>query len=272
MNISFDLAQTNILFTDVDDTLTSEGQLLPETYLALWQLAEMGVRIIPVTGGCAGWCDQIIRTWPVYAVIGEGGAFYVTQPEGYQLRWQFWHDRAQHVQEQQAIIDHIRAQDFGFPIHFAGDQPFRFVDVAVDCRQQQNLSEQQIATVQQGLKQSGFQVRRSSIHLNVWQGGFDKCAMAKRLGHEMLGLSEQELKVQAVFIGDAPNDESMFEFFPKAVGVSNIKQHLAQMTYHPKCITTEAAGRGFAEFATAWHSIWGRYAEQQLNQDLLRSS
>lgn len=254
MNISFDLAQTNILFTDVDDTLTSEGQLLPETYVALWQLADMGVKIVPVTGGCAGWCDQIIRTWPVYAVIGEGGAYYITKPSGYQLAWQFWHDRAQHQREQQAIIEHIRAQDFGFPIHFAGDQPFRFVDVAVDCRQQQNLSELHIQTVQQWLKDSGYQVRRSSIHLNVWQGSFDKCAMAKRLGEDLLGLNDQQLKEQAAFIGDAPNDESMFEFFPKTVGVSNISHHLDSMNHHPSCLTDQASGKGFAEFVNAWYS------------------
>lgn len=254
MDIPFDLAPVKILFTDVDDTLTTDGQLLPETYLALWQLADMGVKIVPVTGGCAGWCDQIIRTWPVYAVIGEGGAYYITKPSGYQLAWQFWHDRTQHQLEQQAIIDHIRAQDFGFPIHFAGDQPFRFVDVAVDCRQQQNLSETQIQTVQQWLKDSGYQVRRSSIHLNVWQGSFDKCAMAKRLGEDLLGLNDQQLKEQAAFIGDAPNDESMFEFFPKTVGVSNISHHLDSMNHHPSCLTHQASGKGFAEFVNAWYS------------------
>lgn len=263
MEIPFDLAQTNLLFTDVDDTLTTEGQMLPETYLALWQLAKMGIKVVPVTGGCAGWCDQIIRTWPVYAVIGEGGAYYITRPSGYQLDWQFWHDRAQHQREQQAIMADIQAQDFGFPVQFAGDQPFRFVDVAVDCRQQQNLSEGQIRTVQDWLLAAGYQVRRSSIHLNVWQGSFDKCAMARRMAFEQLGLNDAQVKAQAVFIGDAPNDESMFEFFPNTIGVSNISHHLANMMHHPQCITTEPAGRGFAEFVSAWHTQWQYHGDQR---------
>jgi len=272
MNIPFDLAPVKLLFTDVDDTLTTEGQLLPETYQAIWQLAEMGVLVVPVTGGCAGWCDQIIRTWPVFAVIGEGGAFYITRPSGYQLDWQFWHDRDQHQDEQQAIMQHINAQDFGFSIQFAGDQPFRFVDVAVDCRQQQNLSELQIEKVQQWLQQTGYQVRRSSIHLNIWQGSFDKCAMAQRLAYELLDLKEEQLKTQAVFIGDAPNDESMFEFFPKTVGVSNISQHLANMRHHPKWITAAAGGRGFAEFAMAWIQHLHEDDGKQTNLDSLVSN
>lgn len=269
MDISFDLARVNVLFTDVDDTLTTEGQLLPETYSALWQLAQMGIKVVPVTGGCAGWCDQIIRTWPVYAVIGEGGAFYITRPSGYQLEWRFWHDRTQHHREQQAIMAHIRSHDFGFPIEFAGDQPFRYVDVAVDCRQQQNLSEAQIRIVQDWLLAAGYQVRRSSIHLNVWQGSFDKCAMSQRMASEQLGLTSTELKSQAVFIGDAPNDESMFEFFPNTIGVSNISHHLANMTYHPKSITTKPAGQGFAEFVGAWCAQSHQGGGQNLHQDSL---
>ena len=63
------------LFTDVDDTLTHRGRLFPETYQALWQLAEYGVKIVPVTGGPGGWAHMIIRQWPVDAIISESGAF-----------------------------------------------------------------------------------------------------------------------------------------------------------------------------------------------------
>ena len=31
----------------------------------------------PVTGRPAGWCDHIARMWPVDAVVGENGAFYM---------------------------------------------------------------------------------------------------------------------------------------------------------------------------------------------------
>ena len=33
-----------------------------------------------------------------------------------------------------------------------------------------------------------------------------------------------------VFVGDSPNDAPMFEFFPLACGVANVKQFEAQLT------------------------------------------
>ena len=51
---NIDLSGADILFTDVDDTLTTQGRLLPETYLAICRLADAGIKVIPVTGGCAG--------------------------------------------------------------------------------------------------------------------------------------------------------------------------------------------------------------------------
>ncbi|OZB04294.1 MAG: hypothetical protein B7X58_14885 [Marinobacter sp. 34-60-7] len=37
-----DFGDADILFTDVDDTLTTGGRLLPETYTALCRLADEG--------------------------------------------------------------------------------------------------------------------------------------------------------------------------------------------------------------------------------------
>ncbi len=51
--------------------------MLPESsYGALWDLARAGIRVVPVTGRPAGWCDHIARMWPVAGVVGENGAFY----------------------------------------------------------------------------------------------------------------------------------------------------------------------------------------------------
>ncbi len=63
------------VLTDIDDTLTKDGKLPPQAYNALWALKEAGIRVIPVTGRPAGWCDLIVRQWPVDAVVGENGAF-----------------------------------------------------------------------------------------------------------------------------------------------------------------------------------------------------
>src|ERR1043165_3681949 len=61
---------------DIDDTLTTHGHLTARAYDVLERLSQRGLRVIPVTGRPAGWCDLIARFWPVDAVIGEDGAFW----------------------------------------------------------------------------------------------------------------------------------------------------------------------------------------------------
>ena len=64
------------VFTDVDDTLTTDGRLTAEAYSAMESLQKKGMAVVPITGRPAGWCDHIARMWPVDGVVGENGAFY----------------------------------------------------------------------------------------------------------------------------------------------------------------------------------------------------
>ena len=66
-------ASIRFLFTDIDDTITTDGKLPVESYQALWSLAQKGLYVIPVTGRPAGWCEMIARFWPVAGVVGENG-------------------------------------------------------------------------------------------------------------------------------------------------------------------------------------------------------
>jgi len=249
---NFEFGNADILFTDVDDTLTTAGQLLPETYLAICKLAAAGIRVIPVTGGCAGWCDQIIRTWPVTAVIGEGGAFYAERTAPMTVRWHYWDNELSHREDQARILAAVAALKLDFVPKLAGDQAFRTVDVAVDYNQQESLNPQQVAKIHDALKAQGFNVRESSIHINIWRGDFDKSTMAMRVGRDLLGLDSKALQQRSVFIGDAPNDECMFRNFPLSIGVANIRKHLPVMTHQPAAIASQPSGLGFAEMADAW--------------------
>src|SRR5687768_13640663 len=74
------LAKIRGVLTDIDETVSTEGRLTAEAYGALQDLKQAGLLVIPVTGRPAGWCDHIARFWPVDAVIGENGAFWM------------WHD------------------------------------------------------------------------------------------------------------------------------------------------------------------------------------
>src|SRR5205814_3693946 len=75
------LAGIRGVFTDVDETVSTAGHLTAEAYGALEALKQAGLLVVPVTGRPAGWCDHIARFWPVDAVVGENGAFWM------------WHDR-----------------------------------------------------------------------------------------------------------------------------------------------------------------------------------
>ena len=70
------LKNVKTVFTDIDDTVSSEGKLTASPYAALWRLYEHGFQVVVVTGRPAGWCDHIARFWPVHAVVGENGGFY----------------------------------------------------------------------------------------------------------------------------------------------------------------------------------------------------
>jgi len=49
-----------------------------------------------VTGRPAGWCDHIARFWPVDAVVGENGAFWMWHDhQAGKLRTRFVQDEAE---------------------------------------------------------------------------------------------------------------------------------------------------------------------------------
>jgi HAD superfamily hydrolase (TIGR01484 family) len=65
------------VLTDIDETLSTHGRLTAQAYAAMERLRAAGKLVIPITGRPAGWCDHIARMWPVDAVVGENGAFYM---------------------------------------------------------------------------------------------------------------------------------------------------------------------------------------------------
>ena len=54
-----------------------------------------------------------------------------------------------------------------------------------------------------------------------------------------------------LYIGDSPNDEPLFHFFPNAVGVANLKKYLPGLKHPPRWITQAESGAGFCEMAAS---------------------
>jgi 3-deoxy-D-manno-octulosonate 8-phosphate phosphatase KdsC-like HAD superfamily phosphatase len=91
----------------------------------------------------------------------------------------------------------------------------------------------------------GATAKVSSIHVNGYFGNFDKLSMCKRCTAELLG--EPLDPARSVFVGDSPNDEPMFGYFPHAVGVANVRRFIHRMQALPAYITEAEGGEGFAE-------------------------
>ncbi|WP_227370578.1 HAD-IIB family hydrolase [Halomonas sp. M20] len=246
------LAHVDVVLTDVDDTLTRHGKLAPGTLDAMAELMAAGIRVIPVTGGCAGWCDHIVRAWPVSAVIGESGAFRFRLNAHGRLEQRFIRPLNELQAEQRQLLRIAEQALQQVPeARLAADQPYRLVDVAVDHAQDIGpLSSEQVAALIARFHEAGASARASSIHVNAWFGDHDKAAMAGRLLEEDLGLNTRDRARRVLFIGDAPNDEPLFRDVSLSVGVANITPHLARLVHTPRWLCRASHGEGFVEMAT----------------------
>src|SRR5688572_11805751 len=236
------------VLVDIDDTLTTEGRLTADAYAALERLQRAGVRVVPVTGRPAGWCDHIARMWPVDAVVGENGAFYFFY-SGSRLHKRF-HDNEKNRAEKRARLNAIAAQILAAVpgCALASDQPYRETDLAIDyCEDVPPLPLEAAQRIAALMRQGGLAAKVSSIHVNGWFGEYDKLATSRRLFAERFGLELDAANREIVFAGDSPNDAPMFAFFHKSVGVANVRKFESFLSEKPKYVTRAASGAGFSE-------------------------
>ena len=62
------------IFTDIDDTLTTNGAITPDALAALHQLKAQGLAVVAITGRPVGWSAPFAQCWPVDAIVAENGA------------------------------------------------------------------------------------------------------------------------------------------------------------------------------------------------------
>jgi HAD superfamily hydrolase (TIGR01484 family) len=243
-----DWKEVQWVLTDVDDTLTWEGQLPPEALIALADLQRAGLKVVAVTGASAGWCDHIAQLWPVDAVIGENGAFIMEKKAGYLTVTS--DISLQDIAKNQAILkQQVTTILVDYPeLNLTLDQSYRLCEVAIDIGQNRvPVAASIIAEVLSKIKQLGANATASSIHINSWYGVHSK----KNTSFEFLqskGLSISDIITQVCYVGDSLNDQFMFAALPKSVGVANIQNYWEQLLHHPAFIMTQSGGYGFAEF------------------------
>jgi hypothetical protein len=192
--------------------------------------------------------------WPVDAVVGENGAFYMRHDDSARKLVRRFaaaaDERAANRNRLAAIGEAILRAVPGAAL--ASDQHYRETDLAIDfCEDVPPLPRAAVDRIVALMEAEGMTAKISSIHVNGWFGGYDKLAMTRTLMAEVFATDLDAERDRFVFVGDSPNDAPMFAFFPNAVGVANVRPFLDRIATPPSYVTQHEAGAGFVELADA---------------------
>src|SRR5690349_21575464 len=165
------LAGVKAVLTDIDDTLTLHGRLPAEAFDALWKLRRAGIKVVPVTGRPAGWCDLIARQWPVDGVVGENGAFWFRYDDTAKrmIRRFMRPDSAWRADRKrlEAVAAEVLRDVPGTAL--ASDQGYRSVDLAIDFSEDvPPLGQDAVKRIVAAFAAAGATAKVSSIHVNAW--------------------------------------------------------------------------------------------------------
>ena len=243
-------SKIQFVLTDIDDTLTTDGRLPAAVFTAMESLQAKGLRIVPITGRPAGWCDHIARMWPIDAIVGENGAFFFRYDPAIKKMQRHYFLSEQQRQEDRQKLENIKQKILqevpGADV--SADQLYREADLAIDfCEDVPPLPQADIDRIIAIFESAGAQAKASSIHVNGWFGNYDKLTMSRILLKDVFDLSDKAIKDQVLYIGDSPNDCPMFAHFPHSVGVANILAFKGRLDAEPAWVTQHSGGQGFAE-------------------------
>lgn len=254
------------VFTDIDDTLTTHGDISADALQALADLKAAGLHVIPITGRPVGWAESFAKTWPIDALVAEnGGVAWVAQKNvknGGEIGMQPAYllpkvlsktyqntalIRTKNSAKMAKISALVTSKIQG--VEVSKDSAGRETDLAFDYNEFANLSPETVLQVVELLQSQGMQTTVSSIHIHGCFGHFDKWTGAQWIVQELF---QRDLAAELdkwVFVGDSGNDQAMFQHFTHSVGVANIRRFESQLTYLPRYIAPSERGAGFAEVA-----------------------
>ena len=253
----------NILgvFTDIDDTLTTEGAITADALQALADLKHAGLHVIAITGRPVGWSEPFAKTWPVDAIVAENGSVallrnkstYLPAKNATSSLLKIYIEnsisRSDNYSKMLAITARILRE---LPqARVSQDSAGRETDMAIDHSEFHHLSEADIAQVVQIMQQEGMNATVSSIHINGWFGQHNKLEGARWIVQELLGRDLNLELDRWAYVGDSTNDQLMFEAFANSFGVANIQRFVPQLAVFPRYITAGERGAGFAEVTRA---------------------
>ena len=247
-------ARSNLIgvFTDIDDTLTTEGAITPDALDALAHLKAAGLQVVAITGRPVGWSVPFVTAWPVDSIVAENGAVALLPLTGGTLQKRYQQDaatRAANFDRMQQVLARIEREIPG--ARRATDSPGRETDIAIDHSEFTRLSEDTIASVVALMRSEGMHATVSSIHINGWYGDNDKLEGARWIVRELWGRRLDDEIDRWAYVGDSTNDQLMFRSFAHSIGVANVARFVPRLEYLPRYVTEGERGAGFAEAARA---------------------
>ncbi len=233
-----------LIATDMDGTLTHDGQFTSRLLDALWALNHADIQVLIVTGRSAGWVSGLVSYLPISGAIAEnGGIFY---PSSGACQWlidipsinQHRTKLAHMFESLQAELPHLEE---------SSDNRFRLTDWTFDV---QDLTPLELQTLSQRCHAEGWSFTYSSIQCHIKLNGQEKARALSQVLKQVFPEYERE---QILTLGDSPNDETLFDAkqFPISVGVANIHHYVKRMTHYPIWITQQPEVDGFCEVADA---------------------
>ena len=245
------LAGVRGVLTDIDDTLTTEGEIPIGVVAALAALRAAGLPVIAVTGRPMGWSRKIVEQTPLAAVVAENGSVALVR-DGDEMRIDYVDPepvRRANAERLRAVAARIVAEIPGATL--AEDSAGRVTDIAVDHAEFAHLDADRIAEVVALMRSEGMNATVSSIHVNGWFGAHTKLSGATWIVGRLLGRDLAAERDDWLYVGDSTNDELMFATFPLSVGVANLVDFADRLKQWPAYLTTFDRGRGFVEVAEA---------------------
>ena len=243
------------VFADIDDTLTTEGQVPMGVVAALAALREIGLSVIAITGRPMGWSVPLAGQLPLRALVAENGAVAMftapgRAPGGLVVEYaQDGATRAANAERLRAAAARVLHEVPG--ARLARDSAGRVTDIAVDHAEFARLSAGEIDRVVAVMRAEGMTATVSSIHVNGWYGEHTKLSGAAWIVRRLLGRDLEAERERWVYVGDSTNDQLMFGHFALSVGVANLLDFADRLTQWPAFVTQHDRGRGFIEVAEA---------------------
>ena len=257
------------IFTDIDDTLTTQGTITQDALQALGALKAAGLHVIPITGRPIGWCEPFVQgnlgaggtPWPVDAIVAENGSTAFSLSQISPQPSSDMREQLSKLYQQDAstrIANFSRMQEVAMRVlrevpgtRLSQDSPGRETDMAIDHSEFASLSADDIARVVAVMRRAGMNATVSSIHINGWFGTHNKLEGARWIVRQLWGRDLDAEMDRWVYVGDSTNDQQMFQHFRNSVGVANICRFEAELIHLPRYITPSERGAGFAEVASA---------------------